>query len=404
MWFLDAASAYNQIALPRSRGSSARWRCGGWVRGSRALADLRARAPRPCPPPRRSTPIPPGTDVDIEGSGEILKIAAMPSQGDAQRVTVDTGGITDGSLSCSLPSPYVVQRTGYQPRLVALTFDDGPDPDWTPQILDILKAKHVPATFFIDRRECADRARAARRGWCARAMRSATTPIRTPISASASARRDRVSSSTPTQRLFQAFTGRSLRLFRAPYFGDAEPTTADEIVPVAAGAESRLYLGRPACRSRGLEAARRPSDRRQRRSTASHGRRDASDELQRATSSCSTMPAATARRPSRRCRSIIDALRAQGYSFVPVSTLAGLRRDAGDAADLAERPLAARSRPRRCSARSARSSSALSWLFVFAISLGIARAVLLSALALIQARREERTRASRRSIPTASSR
>ena len=35
------------------------------------------------------------------------------------------------------------------PKKLALTFDDGPDPEWTPQILDILKAKHVPATFFV---------------------------------------------------------------------------------------------------------------------------------------------------------------------------------------------------------------------------------------------------------------
>ncbi len=35
-----------------------------------------------------------------------------------------------------------------------------------------------------------------------------------------------------TQRLFEALTGRSMRLFRAPYLGDAEPTTADEIVPI----------------------------------------------------------------------------------------------------------------------------------------------------------------------------
>lgn len=32
--------------------------------------------------------------------------------------------------------------------LVALTFDDGPDPTWTPQILNILKADGVPGTFF----------------------------------------------------------------------------------------------------------------------------------------------------------------------------------------------------------------------------------------------------------------
>ncbi|MFC0489173.1 bifunctional polysaccharide deacetylase/glycosyltransferase family 2 protein [Sinomonas atrocyanea] len=32
---------------------------------------------------------------------------------------------------------------------LALTFDDGPDPTWTPRILDVLKAHHVHATFFV---------------------------------------------------------------------------------------------------------------------------------------------------------------------------------------------------------------------------------------------------------------
>jgi peptidoglycan/xylan/chitin deacetylase (PgdA/CDA1 family) len=34
-------------------------------------------------------------------------------------------------------------------RVVALTFDDGPDPKWTPKILDILRSQHVHATFFV---------------------------------------------------------------------------------------------------------------------------------------------------------------------------------------------------------------------------------------------------------------
>ena len=33
--------------------------------------------------------------------------------------------------------------------VVALTFDDGPDPRWTPQVLAILRKEHVPATFFV---------------------------------------------------------------------------------------------------------------------------------------------------------------------------------------------------------------------------------------------------------------
>jgi peptidoglycan-N-acetylglucosamine deacetylase len=32
---------------------------------------------------------------------------------------------------------------------VALTFDDGPDPLWTPRVLDLLAALEVPATFFV---------------------------------------------------------------------------------------------------------------------------------------------------------------------------------------------------------------------------------------------------------------
>ncbi|MGK5737433.1 bifunctional polysaccharide deacetylase/glycosyltransferase family 2 protein [Micromonospora sp. URMC 103] len=34
-------------------------------------------------------------------------------------------------------------------RTIALTFDDGPDPRWTPQVLDVLGRHHVHATFFV---------------------------------------------------------------------------------------------------------------------------------------------------------------------------------------------------------------------------------------------------------------
>ncbi|MEW2548355.1 bifunctional polysaccharide deacetylase/glycosyltransferase family 2 protein [Streptomyces sp. NPDC047002] len=34
-------------------------------------------------------------------------------------------------------------------RTIVLSFDDGPDPVWTPKILDILRAHRAPATFFV---------------------------------------------------------------------------------------------------------------------------------------------------------------------------------------------------------------------------------------------------------------
>jgi peptidoglycan-N-acetylglucosamine deacetylase len=36
-----------------------------------------------------------------------------------------------------------------RPRLIALTFDDGPYPVFTPMLLDVLHDLHVPATFFL---------------------------------------------------------------------------------------------------------------------------------------------------------------------------------------------------------------------------------------------------------------
>lgn len=39
-------------------------------------------------------------------------------------------------------------------KLVALTFDDGPDPRFTPQILDILKKNNIKATFFVVGENC----------------------------------------------------------------------------------------------------------------------------------------------------------------------------------------------------------------------------------------------------------
>lgn len=49
-------------------------------------------------------------------------------------------------------NPEVIRRTGI-PRTVMLTFDDGPDPDYTGQLLDLLKKEEVRAVFFTVTRE-----------------------------------------------------------------------------------------------------------------------------------------------------------------------------------------------------------------------------------------------------------
>ncbi|MER7245892.1 glycosyltransferase [Kribbella sp. NPDC000426] len=45
--------------------------------------------------------------------------------------------------------PGVPRSVSPHARTIALTFDDGPDPVWTPKILDLLRAQKVHATFFV---------------------------------------------------------------------------------------------------------------------------------------------------------------------------------------------------------------------------------------------------------------
>lgn len=61
----------------------------------------------------------------------------------------------------------LVRPPAAAPPAVALTFDDGPDPRWTPQTLAILKRYNVKATFFVVGRN------AAAYPWIIRALRDA---------------------------------------------------------------------------------------------------------------------------------------------------------------------------------------------------------------------------------------
>ncbi|MFF6984674.1 polysaccharide deacetylase family protein [Streptomyces sp. NPDC008343] len=45
--------------------------------------------------------------------------------------------------------PAIAHSTGKDGNTVALTFDDGPDPRWTPQILSLLAQYHARATFCL---------------------------------------------------------------------------------------------------------------------------------------------------------------------------------------------------------------------------------------------------------------
>jgi cellulose synthase/poly-beta-1,6-N-acetylglucosamine synthase-like glycosyltransferase/peptidoglycan/xylan/chitin deacetylase (PgdA/CDA1 family) len=92
------------------------------------------------------------------GSGPLVRLAAVH---DARLSDPFTGAFL-GTLSPTQrtlvgSAPVVVQRYGYAPggHHLVLTFDDGPDPAWTPHLLDILARHHVRATFFVTGRASA---------------------------------------------------------------------------------------------------------------------------------------------------------------------------------------------------------------------------------------------------------
>jgi hypothetical protein len=184
VWLLDAAASWNQMQVLSRMGinSVALWRLGSedpgfwntlksWNAGARAG---RAAGARP-----DLGHISRSTNADVEDNGEILRIDATPTPGQRAVSFDPRSNLITGEQYVTLPTPYVVRRTGDRPKLVALTFDDGPDPVWTPQILSVLEQYHVPGTFFVIGENGV-----GNRGCCAllpKATRSATTatPIRT---------------------------------------------------------------------------------------------------------------------------------------------------------------------------------------------------------------------------------
>ena len=228
VWFLDSVTAYNQIhaADVFQPAGYALWRLGSEDPSIWSVFDR----PYDAPAPVTLKEIPTNQDVDFEGEGEILRVEADPTEGSRSfEVDAQTGDIDDETYT-KMPTSYVIRRVGAMPNKIALTFDDGPDPQWTPAILDILKEKKVRASFFIIGANAE-----AHPGIVQRILREGheigNHTFTHPNLAETSTEADKVELNA-TQRLFEALTGRSMRMFRPPYLGDAEPVTEDEIVPV----------------------------------------------------------------------------------------------------------------------------------------------------------------------------
>ena len=249
IWFLDGVTALNHMRSAQTLGiqTFALWRLGGEDRSLWRVWDV----PGDAGAIDKLRDVPPGADVDMEGQGEILRIEDKPSHGTRDlTIDADTGLITDEVFQ-NTPEPYRVGRYGYSPNKVALTFDDGPDPEWTPKILDVLKEKNATATFFligIQTDKFSGIAKRIYREGHTIGNHTFTHPDVSNISAAYM----KVELNL-TERLFASLIGVRTTLMRPPYAIDEEPDTADQVRPLRDSAGDGLHHGRQPDRSQRLE-------------------------------------------------------------------------------------------------------------------------------------------------------
>jgi cellulose synthase/poly-beta-1,6-N-acetylglucosamine synthase-like glycosyltransferase/spore germination protein YaaH/peptidoglycan/xylan/chitin deacetylase (PgdA/CDA1 family) len=243
VYFMDAATTFNSLRFATEYGlaGAALWRLGSedsriWKFYNRdmqksALASFDF---------KNITTVPSSNDVDYIGEGEVLDILSTPVNGHIRPEIDSTDMLISEEHYDSLPSMFVVKKYGQaDPKKLVLTFDDGPDPTWTPRVLDILKKEHVPAAFFVVGINAERNIPIIKRLYH-EGFELGNHTFTHPNIAEISPKRALLEMES-TRLLLECITGHSTILFRAPYNADFEPEKMDELLPVAI-ARTKNYL------------------------------------------------------------------------------------------------------------------------------------------------------------------
>ncbi len=246
VWFVDAATSFNILRFSDeyATAGTALWRIGSedtrmWTYYNRDLSNDALQI-KPFNFNLLSTVAynANGKPTAVNnGGGELLDFLYAPQEGKIN-IQVDTAEQLIAEQNyIQLPSGYVYKKfaedttpVGPGHKLI-LTFDDGPDPVWTPKILDILESRQIPATFFIvglqGEKNIPLLQRINKDGF-----EIGNHTFTHGNIAKMSAERAEVELRL-TRLLIETITGRSTILFRAPFNADSEPQTYDEIEPLA---------------------------------------------------------------------------------------------------------------------------------------------------------------------------
>jgi cellulose synthase/poly-beta-1,6-N-acetylglucosamine synthase-like glycosyltransferase/spore germination protein YaaH/peptidoglycan/xylan/chitin deacetylase (PgdA/CDA1 family) len=377
VWFLDATTLFNEVKVVdpwRMRGY-AMWRLGPedpgvWSVLGKPYGQVDAAG---------LTLLARGQGVEFNGTGEVLSISATPTPGRRTLTFDPDNGLIADEHYDKLPTSYEIKRYGAHPGWVALTFDDGPDGRWTPKILDILKEKNAPATFFVIGMNMQRRPDLVEREVKQGMVVGNHTYTHPNIGELPVPEIDLELNAT--QRLFEVITGRSMRLLRPPYFGDAEPSTPAEVDPLVSAQKLGYMIA-------GLRID--PDDWKKpdpvlivQRTLA----RLADTNLETAGQVVLLHDSGGDRsRTVAALPTLIDQLRAHGYKLVTVAELAGLTPD--QAMPSSQRDWLELGLDRAGFSIFRWIDFALRSLFIAAIVLGVARLLFLAVLALVHRFRE----------------
>ncbi|HCT57658.1 MAG TPA: hypothetical protein DGD08_10705 [Gemmatimonas aurantiaca] len=232
VWYLDAATAWNQVNVSLRSGAAgaAFWRLGSEDATIWRMLDRRGVVGTP-----DSLLLLPNDGVSVlVGDGEVLAVEGHTGTGE-RTLAVDRAGYIEQETIRTAPGGYLVSRGGHHARRIALTFDDGPDPDWTGPILDTLASRKALASFFVVGRQVQRLPELTRRiaeegheignhSWSHADMAGlGNSAIRMELAA--------------TGRVIEAVTGKRPLLFRPPYIGDARPSSEQRLRPMAVANE-----------------------------------------------------------------------------------------------------------------------------------------------------------------------
>ncbi len=172
------------------------------------------------------------SSIDYDGKGEILEIISEPTAGKTKLSYDKVDQLISGENYLSLPSSYLLKRYGADnAKKIAITFDDGPDENYTPQILDILKEKKIPATFFVIGMNIESNIPLIKRIYN-EGHEIGNHTFTHPNLGITSDNRERIELRS-TRLLLESILGYSTVLFRPPYNTDAEPKNLYQMRSIA---------------------------------------------------------------------------------------------------------------------------------------------------------------------------